>query len=350
MMTLVDGHGTGEGYLASPRDGTLSSLVGAVGRLEQDYEVTAGRRLGVSLEYVLAAREAGLEFRWGSPWIEEADLGPRNTVPAGQITEPLVRSLQAIGLNILCIGRSCGRPTLIKILDIARATGLEIAAVPSPEWVRLVDDADLDGVRVTFESLIRLVDAVHQTWTPQAASGTTGAGTGEMLAALSRRELTEVDRVTQWVCDAGYTVTPLMTAAWRTASLVNAVNAPVLTQAATVLPYHARLASLRAPGALRLGGKEASRHLQIKIMNHQDSKAISVGYAQLGRTLKQLIDNGHPLIGGSGAPGVGLCPGFALREEFDLWSLLSKSSDHICSAFGGAGERHELTAGRMSNE
>lgn len=332
MTRLLDGHCTGEGYLASPRDGTLGSLVTSVGRLEQQHDVTGQRRLGVSLEYVLAARQAGLGFRWGSPWIEEVAIGPRNTIPAGQVTESLVRALQQLGLEVLCVGRSCGRRTLIQLIDIAASTGIELAAVPTPSWVRLVDEGALGGVRLSFESLLLLLDAVERGRTPRAA-GTSFPGSGELLAELSRAPAADLDHAAQWVQDTQLPVTPLMMATWRTASLVNAVNAPVLDQAAAILPYHSRLASLRAPGALRMGGREAAKHLGIKTANSQDAKAISRGFDLLGSTLRILIDAGHPLIGGSGAPGIGLCPGFALREEFDHWSALSRSADKISAAF-----------------
>lgn len=336
MIPLIDGHATGEGYLSSPVDGTLGSLAASVGRLEQEHQVDGGRRLGVSLEYVLAARQQAVTFRWGSPWIEEVAVGPRNSIPAGQLSEPLVAALQRIGLEVLCIGRSCGRQTLLDVLAIAEATGVEVAAVPTPHWVSLVDEGGLPDVAITFESLLFLVDALLQTW-GVATTDSPPRGAGELLAELSRLPAGSLDQVPQWIVDAGRPVTPLMMANWRMASLVNAVNAPMLDQLASVLPYHARLKSLRAPGALRMGGREAGKHLGIRAVKHQDAKAISVGFDRLGSILALLIDGGHPLIGGSGAPGIGLCPGFSLREEFDYWSSLSDATANILAAFRCAG-------------
>lgn len=329
MGWLVDAHTSGEGYLGSPRDGTLATVVAAVQALEAEFNVRAGRRLGVSLEYVLAARELGITFAWGSPWVEERASGPRNSIPAGQVSEQLLRGLSDLGLDTLCLGSTCGVDTLRRLLPLAADLGLEVAAAPSSALVQTLDRGTVTGV-VTLESLADLSVSVHL-----AAQGHDQLpSTAETLAAVGAWGTGEVGRVTERIQWWGLRVTPLLVATWRRASLVNAVNAPVLDRASRALPYHQRLASLRAPGALRMGGRDAARHLGISVLRGEESKRVAQGYDRLQSILEQLIKAGHPLSGGSGAPGVGLCSGYAAREEFDLWSSLSDASDRISAAFG----------------
>lgn len=336
MKQLFDGHGTGEGYLSSPQAGTLKDIVGNVALLEEEHSVQPNRRLGVSLEYRLAALEAGIAFEWGSPWVESVSAGPRNSIPAGQVTGPFLSAMRSIGLAWLCVGESNGRGAVERLQEAATAADLSIAAEPSTAVVDVVENegSAAGPSRWTLESLLRLVDSMI---TLQRSSSLQAGGPRteqSMLIALSEVEAPLFDDVLERIKALQVPVTPLLVASSRRSSLTAVVNAPMLEHVALVLPYHQRLASLRAPGALRMGGKEASKHLGIGMTGREEAKCVSQGLDKLSAVCGSLLDSDYPLIGGSGSPGPGACPGYMLREEYDMWGSLSSNREAIDAAFG----------------
>lgn len=70
---LIDVHGSGAGYVASPADGTLRDVVASTARLAEG--VYIARRLGVSVEYATQARAGKLTFAWGGPWVDALPRG-----------------------------------------------------------------------------------------------------------------------------------------------------------------------------------------------------------------------------------------------------------------------------------
>ncbi len=111
----------------------------------------------------------------------------------------------------------------------------------------------------------------------------------------------------------------------RQTSLRALIRAPHLEQVARILPYHARIASPRAPGALRLGGKEASTHLGIPILDSRAQRQATVGIEHCRTALLHLINAKHPLLMGSGAPGTGLAPGLAWHDEIATFKTIGWS-------------------------
>ena len=95
---LRDAHATGEGYLRSPRDGSLQDIVERILTLERDAGVCPDRRLGVSLGFHLFARQAGDAAAWGGEWIETRPSGPQGWWPADACTGALFGHLRHIGL------------------------------------------------------------------------------------------------------------------------------------------------------------------------------------------------------------------------------------------------------------
>ena len=154
---LRDAHATGEGYLRSPRDGSLQDIVERILTLERDAGVCPDRRLGVSLGFHLFARQAGDAAAWGGEWIETRPSGPQGWWPADACTGALFGHLRHIGLAWACIGASAGEH-VARLVAAARDEGLGIALRPAPDTLEVVEDSDPGGM--TLESLPVLLDAL----------------------------------------------------------------------------------------------------------------------------------------------------------------------------------------------
>ncbi|WP_300266534.1 hypothetical protein [Microbacterium sp.] len=305
---LSDAHATGEGYLRSPRDGSLRDIVRTTLELERSADVVVERRLGVSLASWLLAREAGDTAEWGGEWIETEPTGPQGWWPAASCDASLLQSLAALGMRWLCIGSTAGDDTA-RLLTAARDAGLSVALRPSRQAIDAIEAHGADDV--TCESLPLLLDALiaRREGRPCAHSPS------DALQSLAAADDDALHDAVDWITGTDLTVVPLMTASFRQASLRAVVRAPHLADAARVLPYHDRIASLRAPGAMRMGGKEAALHLGVPILDKSGEHDITDGIDKTTQALASLLDAGHDLRIGSGAPGVGLAPGAALREE-----------------------------------
>lgn len=305
---LSDAHATGEGYLRSPRDGSLRDIVATTLELERSADIAVERRLGVSLASRLLARELGDTAEWGGEWIETEPTGPQGWWPAAACDAELLNALAGLGMRWLCIGTTAGEHTA-RLITAAHDGGLSVALRPSSQTI---DALETHGARdVTCESLPLLLDALiaRREGRPSAQSPS-GA-----LRSLSTSDDNALQFAVDWIIAADITVVPLMTASFRQASLRAVLRAPHLADAARVLPYHDRIASLRAPGAMRMGGKEASLHLGVPILDKLGEHEVTDGIERTKLALASLLDAGLDLRIGSGAPGVGLAPGVALREE-----------------------------------
>ena len=305
---LSDAHATGEGYLRSPRDGSLRDIVATTLELERAAGVVAERRLGLSLASWLLGCELGDTAEWGGEWIETEPPGPQGWWPATACGEELLKGLAGLGMRWLCIGATAGEHTS-RLLTAAREIGLSVAIRPSHH---AIDAIEVHGAQnVTCESLPLLLHAIVSRRAGQPST----LSTSEALRSLSVSNEGDLDSAIDWILEADLTVVPLMTASIRQASLRSVLRAPDLADAARVLPYHDRLASLRAPGAMRMGGKETSLHLGVPILDKVGEREAAIGIERCTRALASLLEAGHDLRVGSGAPGVGLAPGAALREE-----------------------------------
>lgn len=318
---LGEEHATGEGYLRSPRDGSLRDIVAATLALEEASGVTVRRRLGVSLAGHLLARELGDEAAWGSEWVERRPTGPQGWWPAAQVDHPLIDSLAALGLQWLCIGSTAGEH-VHRLVAIARDAGVSVALRPSLDALVTIERHGSAGL--TVESLPHLVDALVARHADRPPAETAS----EALRRIASAGIEHLAAAKEWILASGVPLVPLMTAAARQASLRAVVRSPHLAEAATVLPYHERVASLRAPGAMRLGGSEASRNLGVPLLNTAAEKEVAEGIHRCRTILGELVQAHHPLLIGSGAPGIGLAPGLAWLDERALVAELGWGEDH----------------------
>ncbi len=70
---------------------------------------------------------------------------------------------------------------------------------------------------------------------------------------------------------------------------------------------------------MRMGGKEAGLHLGVPILDRAAERETVIGIERCTRALRSLAAAGHDIRIGSGAPGIGLAPGAALREEAEMF-------------------------------
>lgn len=106
------------------------------------------------------------------------------------------------------------------------------------------------------------------------------------------------------------------------------VWSPQLSMAAIALPYHERLLSLRAPGALRMGGREAAVHLGIPLLDRADEREVAAGLERCREAVRELGARGHDVLVGSGAPGAGCAPGLAALDENAALAVLGGAGGH----------------------
>lgn len=314
----TDAHATGEGYLRSPRDGSLRDIVAATLELERLADVTVARRLGVSLAARLLATELGDRAEWGGEWVETEPTGPQGWWPAGQCDEALITGLAALGMRWLCVGATAGGHTA-RLLRTAGEIGVGVALRPSAEALAALEaDAAAD---VTLESLPLLLHAlISRPAASCAFEPSEPVTTSDALRALGRIDDATLAAALRWIIDADVPVVALITAAVRQASLRSVVRAPHLAEASRVLPYHERIAALRAPGALRMGGKEAALHLGVPILDKEGERESAAGVRRCYEALAELLAAGHDVRIGSGAPGAGLAPGTSLHDEHELFA------------------------------
>ncbi|MEX0153352.1 hypothetical protein [Microbacterium sp. LMI1-1-1.1] len=330
----VDVHATGEGYLRSPRHGSLRDVVTSTITAEREAGVVVARRLGVSLDWWLFAGEydeqshsVGESARpgsteWGGEWIETKPRGPQGWWPASRCDGDVFDGLARLGLRWVCLGASVG-DHLHRIAGLARDRGLGLALRPSHSAVRFA--AAHPSAEATWESLptlLKVLVAGDRADDPPESMA-------EVLRAVGRASLSDVARAVDRVSALGIPVVPLLTAAERQAGLRALVWSPQLSAAAIALPYHDRLLSLRAPGALRMGGREAALHLGIPVLDRAGEREAAAGLERCREAIHELYARGHDLRAGSGAPGAGCAPGAAALDESAALAALRAASERV---------------------
>lgn len=330
---LVDVHATGEGYLRSPRHGSLRDVVASTLTAEREAGVVVARRLGVSLAWWLFAREQGEvagevgdapagATEWGGEWIETEPRGPQGWWPASRCDADVLDGLARLGLRWVCVGASA-RDHLLRIAGLARDRGLALALRPSHAAVRFIDAHP--SVDATWESLPALLDvlvAADRIGDPPTAMA-------DVLRSVARASQDDVARAIDRVSLLGIPVVPLLTAAERQAGLRALVWSSQLNAAATALPYHERLLSLRAPGALRMGGREAAVHLGIPLLDRAGEREVAAGLERCREAVRELCARGHEVLVGSGAPGAGCAPGVAALDENAALAVLRATAEEV---------------------
>lgn len=330
----VDFHATGEGYLRSPRHSSLRDVVQSTIAAERAAGVVVTRRLGVSLAWWLFAREyderVGMTgddphlgaTEWGGEWIETEPRGPQGWWPAPQCDGVVFDGLARLGLRWVCLGASVG-DQLDRIAGLARDRGLALALRPSPGAVRFA--ASNPSVEATWESLPALL-AVLVTG---EHAGVPPESTADVLRVVARASQDDVVRAIDRVSSLGLPVVPLLTVAERQAGLRALVWSPQLSAAARALPYHERLLSLRAPGALRMGGREAALHLGIPLLDRAGEREVAAGLERSREAVRELYARGHDVRAGSGAPGAGCAPGLAALDENEALAALGAAAEAV---------------------
>lgn len=315
----TDAHATGEGYLRSPRDGSLRDIVATTLELERSAEVAVSRRLGVSLAAHLLATELGDTAQWGGEWIETEPTGPQGWWPAGQCGEALIAGLAALGMRWLCVGATAREHTT-RLLRTAREIGVGVALRPSGDALSALE-AEGAAAEVTLESLPLLLHAIIVRSSARSEPERSDVATpSEALRGLGRADNASFTAALQWILDVNVPVVALVTAAARQASLRSVVRAPHLAEASRVLPYHERIAALHAPGAMRMGGKEAALHLGVPILDKEGEREAAAGLRRCHEALAELLSAGHDVRVGSGAPGAGLAAGASFHDENALFA------------------------------
>ena len=289
--------------------------------------------MAVSIEWWLFAREHVEEAgevgeapagatEWGGEWIETEPRGPQGWWPASRCDGDVLDGLARLGLRWVCVGASA-RDHLRRIASLARDRGLALALQPSPAAVRFVDAHP--SVDATWESLPALLEVL----VPADRVDDPPTSMADILRAVARASPDDVARAMDRISTLGIPVVPLLTAAERQAGLRALVWSPQLSAAAIALPYHERLLSLRAPGALRMGGREAAVHLGIPLIDRAAEREVAVGLERCREAVRELCARGHDVRVGSGAPGAGCAPGLAALDENEALAALRPAADEV---------------------
>ena len=322
---LCDFHATGAGYIASPIDGSLCDVV-SIATMMAD-PVLPLRRLGVSVEYAAWAKAQGCQHLWGGAWIDEKPSGLRNTIPA-EVSEAVISGMARLGMRIMCVGSTCGGEDLRRLLAVARDTGLSVAIEPHPSTLdtlpSLPSGSSIESLRVAAVAIgarhgYRVGSAPANAQRTLLELGELPCGADEVIA----RELIA------W----GIPLTPLMASTRVQADLAALTSAPGLDELSRIMPHHARILRLRAPGGMAMGQREAMKHLGMVPLSKCDREVLAKGWALL-RSVLGLVASSTWLVGGSGAPGLGMHPRYALDEEQRIWRDCGIPENHIRRSFG----------------
>jgi hypothetical protein len=101
---------------------------------------------------------------------------------------------------------------------------------------------------------------------------------------------------------------------------------------------------MRSPGATRFGRRHANDHLGLPSLDRERRAAFSAGWKVVLAAMGQLAESGVTLLGGSGAPALGVCPGVGLLEERRAWNAAELPVDVVASAFAARTALHEVPA------
>ena len=86
------------------------------------------------------------------------------------------------------------------------------------------------------------------------------------------------------------------------------------------------------PGGMAMGQREAMKHVGMVPLSKCDREVLAKGWALL-RSVLGLVASSTWLVGGSGAPGLGMHPRYALDEEQRNWRDCGVSENHIRRSF-----------------
>lgn len=145
---LIDVHGSGAGYVASPADGTLRDVVASTARLAEG--VYIARRLGVSVEYATQARAGKLTFAWGGPWVDALPRGLRHSLPE-TVDAAIVQGLARCGMSWLCLGATVSHGNIVRLTEVGVTLGLGHAVEVGAGALQWLETGA--AARVTVEGL-----------------------------------------------------------------------------------------------------------------------------------------------------------------------------------------------------
>lgn len=322
---LIDVHGSGAGYVASPADGTLRDVVASTARLAEG--VYIARRLGVSVEYATQARAGKLTFAWGGPWVDALPRGLRHSLPE-TVDAAIVQRLARCGMSWLCLGATVSHGNIVRLTEVGVTLGLGHAVEVGAGALQWLEAGA--AARVTVEGLLTAVVSVAVScgMLPQQPPATAQ----ESLLALGRH-VTDATQIGERICSWGQPVVPLLAATRYAADLSALITAEGMSELVSVMPHHQRIMALRQPGAMAMGRREALRYLGLRALSSSERRQLAAGWTILQHVLAHLAAKGHPLLGGSGAPGLGLHPRYAVDEEIRIWQSAGVGETAIQAAF-----------------
>ena len=88
----------------------------------------------------------------------------------------------------------------------------------------------------------------------------------------------------------GIPLTPLMASTRVQADLAALTSAPGLDEMSRIMPHHARILRLRAPGGMAMGQREAMKHLGMVPLSKCDREVLAKGWALLRSVLGPLAE------------------------------------------------------------
>lgn len=326
---LHDWHLSASGYLESPRDGTLDDVLDRVAALSGARDVVSARRLGAPPEQRgLSAALDGLTGEQWAPSVLDGRLSGFRTTRLCRAAGDVDRALDAAALEgaaWVLLGDALAPGLAVRAVLGARDRGLRVAAEPGAA----TPEALATGGVSTIEGLVGLLVAPELRTAPP----------WDQVFALADDDGAWRERLRP-VLEAGAGVVPLLIRHRRRSLLHEAVGGAGIAELSDVLPYHRHLAGMRNPGAMRFGKKHAGDHLGLPTMDRAERARFGVGWRAVPEAMALLAASGVPLLGGSGAPSLGVCPGVGLLEERRAWTAAELPDDLVATAFSPRALEH----------
>jgi hypothetical protein len=332
---LWDAHVACAGYRESPLAGDAASPYRTILELLAQARVTGCLQLGVPIESLYALGEplagASVAVNRAGAWLDGQLEGFRLTRLCRD-EAAVRRSVQAFafeGLDAV----ACGAGLDPRLATLA---------------VREAADRDLTCVLEAGPGTAAVLGSV----TPASVHGLLGLvadGNGRLPACEQVARLAETDRELlrsriEPALERRVAIAPLLLRLRRSIVLEEAIAAPGLEQLTAILPYHRHLIELRSPAALRFGRKHINRYLGFPKLDRTQRARFDRGWDALLEVLVEVAQRGGMLVGASGAPDIGLCPGIALREEAQLWLAAGVDAETTQAAFGAPAVLREQVA------
>lgn len=321
MSDVWDAHVNASGYVASPRDGTAADIQALVGRLLVDHGVAGVRRLGTPGE--LMPRSGPLAERvasWSLPPLESEHsvLAVRHCASSGDV-ERTVRVTCAEGAGWLTIGPTLPSELVKVAQSAAHDSGLRLAVAGEA-----ATDTILEGPVDTIEGLLPLLVE------PELRAQPKWVQVSSLADGLSPGWPARLERIAA----SQAVVVPLLLRVRRSSLLEEAARAAGIQELVGILPYHQYLLSAQSAGGARFAKRHLKEHLGVPILDRGARKRFAEGWERVQDGLRQVAALGRRLAGGSGAPAMGLCPGYAIHEERHLWEDAGIEESVIAQAFG----------------